>query len=352
MAFFELHNVKMSGIAACVPKHVESNWEHPRFSKEAMADFIATTGVEEKRVSGPGVCTSDLCYVAAEKLISNLGWDKNDIGIVVFVSQTSDYILPITSCLLQDRLGLSTDCVAIDIPLGCSGYTYGISVISSMMNSAGIKKGLLLVGETPTKSVAPNDKSTQPLFGDAGAATAFEYDKDAKPMLFHLGTDGSGYKAIIIPHGGYRNQYNPNSLTDTTVAEGIVRNDCQLALDGMDVFSFGISQAPKTVNALVNHYNIDKDSINYFVFHQANMMMNKMILKKLKLRPETVPHSLKLYGNTSSASIPLTILTEIREETAKENMKWIFCGFGVGLSWGTVYIETSNLVCPPVVEYE
>lgn len=349
MALFSINNVSIKGISACVPKHTVSNYEHPTIGKEDIEKFIQTTGVENRRIASENVCTSDLCFEAAEKLLSDLNWNKEEIDILVFVSQTGDYLLPVTSALLQNRLGLSQNCLAFDIPLGCSGYIYGASVIAGLLNSSRLKKGLLLVGDTSSKWVSPTDKSTEPLFGDAGAATAFEYDENAAPFKFHLGTDGSGYKAIIIPDGGSRSPINERSLTATEFAEGISRNNCQLALEGMDVFAFGISQAPKTVNELLKGYNIETSSVDYFIFHQANKMMNKMIAKKLKLPEEKVPYSLKDFGNTSSATIPLTIISELRSKLKQTN-NFIFCGFGVGLSWGTMYVENANFHCSELVE--
>lgn len=351
MAAFKIEHIKISGIAACIPETIQSNIDNPVFLPNSAEDFINTTGVLERRVADCDVCTSDMCYAAAEKLLDELKWDRSEVDVIMFVSQTPDYILPVTSAILQDRLHFSNECLAIDMPLGCSGYVYGIANISSIMSAGKLRKGILCVGDTPSKTVSLKDKSTQPLFGDAGTVTAFEYSETASPMLFHLGTDGSGYKTIIIPHGGYRNPVNENSFGTRKIAEGIERNSCQLALDGMDVFSFGISQAPKTVNALLQHFGLNKEDTDFFVFHQANMMMNKMIAKKLNLPAEKVPHSLKRFGNTSSASIPLTIISELRENcTSHEKIKWIFCGFGVGLSWGTVYVETAGLVCPEIIE--
>jgi len=350
MASFSIHNIAIRGIASCVPRNIEHNLKYSNLSLEEINKFIETTGVAQRHIVQNDTCTSDLCYEASEKLINELGWEKEKIEILVFVSQTSDYILPVTSAILQNRLGLSKECLAFDIPLGCSGYVYGLSVVASMMKATGLKKGLLLAGDTISKIVSSNDKSTSPLFGDAGSATALEIDDSAPPMLFNLGTDGSGSNAIIIPDGGARNPTTQESLKSSKVAEGIERNNCNLVLEGMDVFSFGISQAPKTVNGLIKAFNLDINSIDYFVFHQANMMMNKMIVKKLKIEEAKVPYSLKDFGNTSSATIPLTIVTELKEKLENKNCKLLLCGFGVGLSWGSVYVETNNLVCLPLIE--
>lgn len=350
MAAFSVNDIAIRGISCCVPKNTERNIDLEILTQEEIQKFIEATGVEERRIATKEICTSDLCCEAAEKLIKDLNWQKEEIEILVFVSQTADYILPVSAAILQDRLGFSTDCIAFDVPLGCSGYVYGISIIAGMMKAAGLKKGMLLAGDTSSKLLSKTDKSTVPLFGDGGSATAFEFDENAEKLLFDLGTDGSGYKAIIIPDGGSRNRINEDSLKVTKNEEGISRNSCNLVLDGMDVFGFGISQAPKTVNKLIEKFEIDKDAIDHFVFHQANLMMNKMIVKKLKLPVEKVPYSLKGFGNTSSTTIPLTIVTELKENLTNTSKDLIICGFGVGLSWGTAKIRLDNVVISDLIE--
>ncbi|KRD09977.1 hypothetical protein ASE21_09640 [Flavobacterium sp. Root901] len=350
MAAFSVNDIAIKGISCCVPKNKELNVGLEIVTQEEIQKFIEVTGVEERRIATKEICTSDLCCEAAEKLIKDLNWQKDEIEILVFVSQTADYILPISAAILQDRLGLSTNCIAFDVPLGCSGYVYGISIIAGMMKATGLKKGLLLAGDTISKIVSNTDKSTLPLFGDAGSATAFEIDENAGDLLFDLGTDGSGYKTIIVPDGGSRNRITADSLETKKIDEGINRSACELVLDGMDVFGFGISQGPKTVNKLLEKFTIDKEQIDYFIFHQANLMMNKMIAKKLKLPVEKVPYSLQHFGNTSSATIPLTIVSELKDKIENKMSNLLMCGFGVGLSWGTVMAQDCKLEVLDLIE--
>lgn len=350
MATFSISDIAIKGISCCVPKIKQLNRELSLMSSDEIEKFIEATGVEERRIADDKTCTSDLCFHAAEKLISELNWNKEDIEVLVFVSQTADYILPVSSVILQERLGLSNSCVAFDVPLGCSGYVYGMSIISSMMKATGLKKGILLAGDTSSKLLSQQDKSTVPLFGDAGTATAFEYDSNTNNLYFDLGSDGSGKNAIILKDGGARNRITQNSLEYHEYESGIKRNSCHLVLEGMDVFSFGISQAPKTINLLLDKFDLDKEKIDYFVFHQANLMMNKMIVKKLKLPQEKVPYSLQKYGNTSSATIPLTIALNLKEELFNSTKDVIVCGFGVGLSWGTAKITFDNLLITDILE--
>jgi len=351
MAFLHIPNVRMAGISACVPRHILENTQYKFFTQGEAEKFIESTGVERHRVANDDTCTSDLCLAAAEKLIFDLKWNKSQIDSLVFVTQTPDYIIPATSCILQHRLGLSEETVAIDISLGCSGWIYGLYVLSNMISSGQLRKGLLLVGDTTLKPCSFEDKSTYPLFGDAGTATAVEYDKDADGFKFHLAVDGSGYSAIIIPDGGYRNRVNLSSLDIKEFEPGIKRNKLQTVLDGMNVFSFGITKAPESVKKLADKYEINLEDVNYFLFHQANKYLNEKIRKKLNIPIEKVPYSLKNFGNTSSATIPLTMVSEIAKDLTTKKLDLIACGFGVGLSWGTVHFTTEKLVIPEIIEY-
>lgn len=348
MAFLEFKNVRIAGISAGVPEYIASNL-HPlsddgvssNYSPEA---FVETTGVLERRISDR-LTTSDLCYWAAEKLLDDLQWEKEEIEAVVFVSQNADYILPATACVLQDRLGLSKECYAEDISLGCSGWVYGLSNVASLVSTGAIKKALLFAGDAKRRAQALLD----PLFGHAGTATAIEFDEGSDGFCFHLGTDGSGFDAIIIPDGGSRNQVSMNSFSLEEI-EGKKMHRLQTHMKGMDVFSFGITTAPKSVKKLADHWGFNYLDADYFIFHQANMKMNNLIVKKLKLNPEKVPSCMRHFGNTSSASIPLTIVTQLKGAFEDRLTRFICCGFGVGLSWGTVVFETNHIVISDLVE--
>ncbi|WP_406539376.1 ketoacyl-ACP synthase III [Fibrobacter sp.] len=351
MAFLSFPNIRIAGISAGVPKNVASNLhltEDDVFSGEySPEDYVKTTGVLERRVSRT-LTTSDLSYFAAEKLIADLGWEKKEIEALIFVSQTPDYILPATSCILQDRLGLSKECYASDISLGCSGWVYGLSSVASLLSAGTIKKALLLCGDAK-KRFKTSNQLRDPLFGSAGTATAIEFKEGEEGLKFHFGTDGSGFDAIITPDGGSRSPYSIKSF-DFMELNGKKQCRLQTNMKGMDVFSFGISTAPKTVKKLAEHFGFDYNEADYFVFHQANMKMNDMIAKKLKLPTEKVPTCMYNFGNTSSASIPLTIVSQLKGKFESKKTKFICCGFGVGLSWGTVAFDTKDVVVPELVE--
>lgn len=348
MAFIDIKNVAIKGIAACVPSHIDRI--DSIYKWEGKDNFISSTGIVARRRSDEKTTSADLCEEAAEKLIEELGWNKEEIDALVFVSQTPDYILPATSCVLQQKLGLSKDCYTLDISLGCSGWVYALSAITALLQNGSMKKGLLIAGDTLTKMCSPEDKSTYPLFGDAGTATALEYDEDSIGFRYLFNTDGAGYETIIIRDGAYRNTVNEDTLRYVKYDNNIARRKIDLELDGMDVFSFGITKAPKAVNKLCEHFDIDKESVNIFSFHQANRMMNEMIRKKLKIEEEKVPYCMGDFGNTSCASIPLVLVVRERYKLQTEHLKHIACGFGVGLSWGSVYFETNNIIVPELIE--
>lgn len=351
MAFLECRNARIAGIAAGVPARVRSNLSLSAEKGEISGDytpeaFIEMTGVRECRYSET-LCTSDLCFAAAERLIADLAWDRAEIDALIFVSQTADYVLPATACILQNRLGLSDECYAADVALGCSGWVYGLSYALSLMAGGGIRKALLLAGDAKKRAAQPPD----PLFGCAGTATALEYGEGFGPYRFHFGTDGSGYDAILMPDGGSRNRVGPGTFR-TELYEGKPMHRMQTRMKGMDVFSFGITTAPRSVKMLGGRFGFDYLSYDYFLFHQANMKMNNVIVKKLKLPPGSAPSCMSDFGNTSSASIPLTLVTRLRGKVEDRPVKFICCGFGVGLSWGTVAFETERLAVPELVEVE
>lgn len=337
MSNISIHNVIIKGVSAAVPKQVIPN-NNSRLEK--------ITGISQKRISPPNVFTSDLCYEAAFKLINDLNIDSNEIGILIFISQTPDYRLPVTSAIIQNKLNLPQTTICFDIPLGCSGYTYGLYVISSLLKNSNLKYGLLLAGDTISKEVYFKDNSTFPLFGDAGTATLVELDlKQSHPMVFNLGTDGSGYNSIIIPHGGSRYPISNESNLENKDENGNVRRLRDLYLDGGKVFDFGTN---KISNVLKDFIQSNQKEIDCLILHQANKLMNDRITNKVGIPIEKSLSSLNEFGNTSSATIPLTMVTKLNTLSSYKNI--LMCGFGVGLSWASVLIHQKNIHCSNLIE--
>ncbi len=345
MAFLSYRNVRVAGMSVGVPKRKVCNLDVADISKDYdAASFVEVTGVKERRIGE--LTVSDLAVPAANQLLDDLGWEKSTVDGLVVVTQHGDYIVPATSCILQDRLGLTKECMAMDISLGCSGWVYGLSSLVSMMSNGNLRRCLLICGDARRRV-----EFKDPLFGFAATVTALEYNEEENEMCFHLGTDGSGYDAIIIPDGGARNQITPSSFVPQEI-DGREYTPLQSRMKGMDVFSFGITTAPKSVKKLAEHFGFDYSSYDYLVLHQANMKMNNMIAKKLKFPIDRVPSSMWNYGNTSSASIPLTIATQLKDACSNGTVKLLCCGFGVGLSWGTVALDVNGIIISDLVEVE
>ncbi len=338
MAKLSLNNVSVDAVYTCVPNGKIKTSDYSLFSKGESLLFEKTTGIKERRVASDHITCSDLCFKAANNLLSELHVLKDEIEVLIFVSQSPDYFLPATAVTLQERLGLSKNCMSFDINLGCSGYVYGLSVISSLLKS-GLKKGLLLAGDKSTISTSLNDKSTYPLFGDAGTATLLSFNEKSEPMFFDLYSDGSGKEAIIIEYGHSRYPYNTYFDEEKTYEPGIKRSRNHLALDGMKVFNFALKEVARSINDCLEFAEIEKEKVDYFVLHQANKLINDSVRKKMKLAEDKFPMSIEKYGNTSSASIPLTICTSLIEQIKNRELSLLLSGFGVGLSWANVSMK-------------
>ncbi len=354
MAFVELRNIKIKGIAACVPSRVEENLESTLMSQDEIQKFIKATGIERRHCVNPGVCTSDLCEKAALKLMDDIGWEPSTIDALVFVSHTTDYRLPSTACLLQNRMNLSTSCIAFDVTLGCSGFLYGLSIIGRLMG-ANVKRSLLLVGNTQSVLMSPKDKSTYPLFGDAGTVTAIEFVGEGlgDEMNFNYKTDGSGGIYTIIPDGGCRNPITMKSFEDEPLTEdGIVRNRMQYHMDGVEIFSCAVNEVPKCINELCEHFSLNKDMFDYFLIHQANKFMCEKIRKKSNIPAEITPYNIQNFGNTSGATIPLLMVTNLQKDLYEKNLNMLTATIGVGFSFGAAQIKTrGGIVIPDLLYY-
>ena len=348
MARWTIKNVRFAGVAACVPKEVVKTADFHFFTNEEAAVFDNTVGIRKRHLGPDTLCASDMCQVAAEKLLAELGWEKESVDMLLFETVTPDYSpTPPTSCILQERLELSQDCFCIDIPMGCCGCMYAINVAGNMLSSGSIHRALLLVGDTAARMGSKNDKSRLPLFGDAGCAMALEYDTTAEDIVIDFHTLGGGYEALMTPHGGFRHPITVESFIQEDFGNGIIRAPKDTLIKGMDVFSFAISRPPKTVDAFLNEYGINREQdIDYFLIHQANKMIVDRIVKKLQLPLVKVPYNLEEFGNTGGCSIPLLMVTRIAEDLHSKPQNLICSSFGLGLTWGTMWLKTNQVkVC-------
>jgi 3-oxoacyl-[acyl-carrier-protein] synthase-3 len=347
MAYFNFNNIRITGVASAVPKQcVKATDYYEKFGQDGVDKFVKMTGVEEVRKTAHQQTASDLGYAAAEELISKKNLDRKDIKALVFVAHSTDYRRPATACVLHKRLQLEKDCVAFDVSLGCSAFVYGAQIISSLMTSSDIDKALLIVGETMSKMVYPEDKSSVMLFGDAGAAILFE--KAENKLSGMLCSDGEGYKAIIAPAGGFRNM--DASKEPMMFGDGNERTLYNTLMDGTKVFEFTIRDVPKTIKAFMEKENMSAEKYDYYIMHQANKYIHKQLQKKLKMPAEKMPLCLDRYGNTSAAAIPLTLSDAFGNLQDEQEISVLMCGFGVGLSWGVMGTTLNTKEIFPVIE--
>jgi 3-oxoacyl-[acyl-carrier-protein] synthase-3 len=331
-------------MATCVPKRVLSNLDDcPPQLRSGRERMVRNIGINERRICAEWQCFSDLAFDATERLLSELDWKREEIDALIVVTQSPDYLIPATAIILQDRLKLSQSTIAFDVNLGCSGYAFGLHLLGCMIAAGGVKKGLVLIGDRSASVI-------EPLFSDAGCATALEYDPEAPPMHFDLNSDGSGYRAIMLPAGGHREPFGIQHAIPVQDADGLWRSPARLILDGPAVLSFSTQQVPPAVRKLLEYAQCPIESIDYFLFHQANRMINETIRKKLALEPERVPSSLHDFGNTSGASIPLTMTVRIRDCLQEQSKKLLMCGFGIGLSWGSCIVDVEQAVFPALID--
>lgn len=350
MAYLSIPNVAIRGIGACVPRDIEEVADIPFYTADEAAKTIATTGVEHKHVASEKITGSDLSLKAAEELLSKLGWERDSISAICYVTQTPDFMEHPTGFVLHEKLGLPEDCMVLDLYHGCPGLVLGLSSIASLMSHGTINRALLFASDTFSRAYSQQDREKRPLFGDCGTVTALEFIGGGMPMLFEIGSRSNDGKALARTLGAYRNPYTPDSFKkEYEIFHGLRPAEEESAMDGMSVFSFGITVPPKSIKRLCSKYNIELSGVDKLVLHQANKFMVTKIAKKLKMKPQKVPMSLKNYGNTTSASIPLTIVSQCSQEYSTKKLKTICCGFGTGLSWATCYFETDSIVCPDVI---
>ena len=348
-----VRGVRIRGVASAVPDRIITSADEAAvFGETEMEKIASTTGIRERRVAPEGICTSDLCVAAADTLFERTGIARDSIDAIILVTQTPDYVLPATACSLHGRLGLATGCAAFDVNLGCSGYTYGLWMAAHLIAGGGGSRVLLLAGEIATRRVNPLDRSARPLFGDAGTATIVEADPTASEIRFVFGTDGSGQNDLYIPAGGFR-------LPDAAAAgdarigdDGNPRRLVDLHMDGSAVFVFTLDRVVPLIREAIRDASWATGDVDVAVFHQANEFMLKHIARAVKLPWEKVPCSLGRFGNTSSASIPLTMTTALARDGAIPAAKVLLAGFGVGLSWCSATLAAGEICAPPLVEVD
>lgn len=344
MALWEIKHVAFRGVTGTVPANAVKTADYDIFTQEEADIFDNTVGIKNRYIAPDDICTSDLCFDAAERLIAALGWEKESIDVLIFASVTGDYKTPPTSGILQHRLGLPNSTFVLDVPMGCCGSLYAVNVAGNLLSSGTARRALLLVGDTALRMGSMKDKSRVPLFGDSGTAMALEYDTSAEPIVMDFNTLGSGYEALMTPHGGFRHPITEASFVEEDFGNGIVRAPKDTLINGMDVFAFAISRPPISIKKLMEKYSLDTDNVDYFLIHQANKLIVDRIVKKLKLPLEKVPYDLQEFGNLGGASVPMLMSYSIPEQLSSKPLTLLCSAFGLGLTWATMILRTDGKV--------
>ena len=327
MSQSRIAGIRVAGVSTCVPPRVVDNLEFGRnFGEDEVRKVVAMAGVQYRHVVDAGVTSTDLCFEAATHLLDTIGWSRDSITGVILVTQSPDYFLPSSSCMVQKWLGLGTDCAAFDMGLGCSSYPYGLYIASTMLRAGGQQRILLLNGDTPSLFTSPDDHTTTLLFGDAGSATALEFVEGAPESFFSLHSDGAGAEALIIRGGGFRDRHPANTRHNF------------VEMDGAGVFNFTIKRVPPLIRDTLKFAGLAVTDIDRYLFHQSNRFIMKHLIKKCGLPTERVPIVLERFGNCGGPSVPVA-LTQGRQDSDPVPARAMFLGYGVGLSWGAAVMH-------------
>lgn len=320
-----------------LPENVLTNEDLVKEFPEWSVDKIASKiGIEQRCIADMHETSLDMAVKAAEKLFKNNSEiQKNDIDFVLFCTQSPDYVLPTSACIIQSQLNLPTTCGALDFNLGCSGYVYGLAMAKGLISSGVAKNVLLLTGETYSKYLHAQDKSNRTIFGDAASATIISTTGSAEIKDFSLGTDGNGANNLIVKTGGARIKEALNDLEYDENSNPISSD--HLYMNGSEIFNFTIDVVPGLVKNILGNNNLSKEDISLFVFHQANQYMLNFLRKKMKIDEASFYYYMKKVGNTVSSTIPIALTEAFKEGILHGNV--MLAGFGVGYSWGGCILE-------------
>lgn len=304
-------------------------------------------GINVKNIAADNEYASDLAVAAVNKLFASAQINSSEIDFLIYCTQSPDYFLPTTACILQQRLGLPTSCGAFDINLGCSGYIYGLSLAKGLIETEMAKNVLFVTADTYSKYVNPNDRSVKLLFGDAASATIISGSESNNSDLigpFAFGTDGRGAENLIVPAGGMREPVTSEALIENTDQFGNTRSRSNLYMNGSEIFNFALIEVPKAISDLFEQNNQSINDYDFFVFHQANQYMLESLRRKMKIPKEKFSINFADCGNTVSSTIPIALVRDIQSKKIKKGDKILLAGFGVGYSWGVCSIEVSELM--------
>ena len=345
----KIGNVEIKGISTVVPKRELCLLDDKTLyggNEKQLKRVMKSSGFNKRRVVENDITSADLCQKAAEILFEEMKIDPKSIDAVVFVTQTPDYHMPATACILQNKLNIKQSSIAFDVNQGCAGYTYGLFIGSSIVNT-GVKRLLLLVGDTSSKYTDMfKEHNSAPIFGDAGSATLLEFNNNARPMFFDIGTDGANFDVIMSENGCFRNPPKKEDFYE----DGNYKYKAKM--DGMKVMEFTLDKVPTSINEVIKFSNYKKEDIDYYIMHQANKFILENLAMNADISIEKMPtETISKYGNQSCTSIPCAISDVIQKEVEERPLKLLLSGFGIGLSWVSAIVDTNKIYCSGIREY-
>lgn len=355
MALARISGVRLSGLVTALPRREVSlsrDEAHLFDGNQAQIERLKQTiGLDRRRIVSEGMTALDLAEPAVRALLEQTGCEHDSIDGLFMVTQTPDHLQPGNAVLLQGRLSLPTSCACMDFNLGCSGYVYGLWAAHSFIATGGLRRVILVVGDTISRIVSPDDRALRPLFGDAACATLLEADADAPEAVFDLHSDGTGCRSLWQPGGAFREPASPATQAPQSIGEGISRSRCHLHMEGADIFNFSLKVEPPAITDMLEATGWSADDVDGIVFHQANRYIIDNIRRRLRLPADKVPAgTVEKYGNQSGASIPATLTDHFGTALTARAHRLILSGFGVGLSWATCAIHLPVLRCNSLVE--
>lgn len=326
-------SLSIQHISTYFPASTLDNQELAGLFDTTPEEIFKKTGINKRYVSAPGEIASDLGFKAAENLFKETGIDKSTIDFLIFCSEGFDYIAPASSCILQHRLGLTTKTGCIDLPYGCSGYVYGLMLASGLLESGAAKTILFITADIPTKVLQADDLELRSVFSDIGTASLLQLGKTKKPTQFQYGTDGNGALDLYVERSAFRDPTTPKFIVETNLPGG------KMLMNGTNVFLFAIKRVPSLIKDILEKNKTDIDSIDLFIFHQANAYMLEILRKKIKIPKEKFYVNIDTYGNSVSSSIPVALQEAEQKGILKKGMKVLLAGFGIGNSWNATILK-------------
>lgn len=333
MAITKTKAPEIRGIVSSVPpRRFDNLTEKTAFDAQEVQKVVRLAGVKTRHVADESICSTDLCIAASRRLMSSIGWTPDSVDALIFVTQTPDYFLPSSCCIAHRALDLRDSCAAFDVGLGCSGYPYGLWLAASILQNPGIRRVLLLHGETPTRFADPSDRTVALLFGDAGSATAIESVEvpHNREWTFCMQTDGTGFRDLIIEGGGFRERVPKDQRKHF------------VSMNGPNIFNFTLKRVPTLIEDAMSGSGLSKEQIDYFIFHQSNQFIMRHLAKKTGLPEEKIPLVISEFGSAGGPSVPLTITQGGLSRPKDRPLQLLLLGYGVGLSWGSALVHLGS----------